>query len=60
VFYADNQMKVKVIYDLDPKDVVEEAKRQLDRSRNVISHVGFTEDWARQNGKVVYMDQDGG
>jgi len=56
VFYADNQTKVKTIYELEPNDVVAEAERQLDRSRNVISHVGFSEEWARMNGKVVYQN----
>jgi len=56
VFHADNQTKVKIIYEIDPNAVVEETERQLDRSRNVISHVGFSEDWARRNGRVVYQD----
>lgn len=57
VFFSDNQTKVKTIYELDPEDVVQETQRQLDLSRNVISHVGFTEDWARRKGKVVYGDR---
>lgn len=57
VFYSDNQTKVKVIYELDPQVVVEETNRQLDRSCNRISHVGFSEDWARRNGTVVYQDK---
>ena len=56
VFYTDNQTKPKVIYELDPNVVVAEAERQLNRSRNVISHVGFSEDWARRNGTIVYKD----
>ena len=42
VFYKHNQMKVKVIYELDPEIVVQETERQLDRSGNEISHVGFS------------------
>lgn len=57
VFHADNQTKVKTIYELEPDVVVEETERQLNRSRNVISHVGFSEDWARRNGKIVYQDE---
>ena len=57
VFYSENQTKVKTIYELDPGDVVQETQQQLDRSRNVISHVGFTEDWARLKGKVIYRDR---
>lgn len=60
VFYADNQTKVKTIYEIEPNAVIEEAERQLDRSRNVISHVGFSEDWARRNGKVVYQAEKHG
>jgi hypothetical protein len=58
VFYKDNQTKVKVIYELEVKPVLDETIRQLDRSRNAISHVGFGEPWVKQNGKVVYRDPD--
>lgn len=58
VFYSENQMKPKVIYELDPATVVEETNRQLDRSRNAISHVGFSEQWAEENGRVVYQDRE--
>ena len=57
VFCAENQTKVKVIYELEPDVVLVETERQLDRSRNDISHVGFGEPWAKQNGKVIYQDQ---
>lgn len=58
IFYASNQTKIKVIYELEPSVVVTETERQLDRSRNAISHVGFSENWARKNGAVVYRDKD--
>ncbi|QUS60145.1 hypothetical protein IQE94_15250 [Synechocystis sp. PCC 7339] len=58
VFYENNQIKPKVIYELEPKVLVEETERQLDRSRNAISHVSFSESWVRKNGKVVYEDTD--
>ncbi len=54
IFYQANQTRVKIIYELDPEIMVEEAVRQLDGSRNVISHVGFPETWIKQHGKVVY------
>ena len=54
VFYAENQVKCKVIYELDTDIVLAEAERQLDRSRNAISHVGFSIRWARDNGRVVH------
>lgn len=59
VFYKDNQIKIKAIYELDPAVVIEETKRQLDRSRNAISHVGFSINWAIQNGRLVYEDKAG-
>ena len=57
VFYESNQIKCKVIYELEPNAVLAEANRQLDRSKNDISHVGFSVNWARKNGKVVYQDE---
>ena len=56
VFYADNQSKCKAIYELEPKAVVVETERKLNRSRNAISHVGFSIKWARTNGRRVYRD----
>ena len=57
IFFSSNQTKIKIIYELDPAIVVTETERQLDRSRNAISHVGFSENWAKQNGTVVYEDK---
>ena len=57
VFYGDNQTKCKIIYELDPETVLLEAERQLDGSRNEISHVGFGIRWTRENGKIVYEDK---
>ncbi len=57
VFYKANQTKCKIIYEIEPAAVVTETERQLDRSRNAISHVGFSEDWARSNGRIVYQDK---
>ncbi len=56
VFYADNQARCKIIYELEPEVVLGETNRQLDRSRNDISHVGFSVRWAHSNRKVVYED----
>jgi hypothetical protein len=55
VFYELEQTKVKVIYEIEPAILLEEAERQLDRSRNAISHLGFSEPWARRNGKAIYV-----
>ncbi len=45
VFYKDT-LKVKFIYEIKTEVLLEETERQLDRSRNAISHVGFSERWA--------------
>ena len=57
VFYEANQTKCKIIYEINQDAVLKETERQLDSSRNVISHVGFSEDWARANGRVVYEEK---
>ncbi len=57
VFYEHNQTKVKVIYELEPGVVAEKTERQLDRSSNDISHVGFSERWVREGGRVVYENK---
>lgn len=59
VFYGHDQTKVKVIYEIEPDVAAKEAERQLDQSRNTISHVSFSERWVRNNGKVVYEDEEG-
>lgn len=56
VFYEANQTKCKVIYEIEPQVIVEETERQLNRSRNDISHVGLSEEWASKNGRLVYQD----
>lgn len=55
IFYKKNPLKVKVIYEIQPNVLLKEAERQIDRSSNIISHVGFSEDWAKLNGKVIYQ-----
>lgn len=58
IFYEANQIRVKTIYKLETCLVLEEAIRKLDRSKNRISHVGFSESWAKAKGLVVYSDQN--
>jgi hypothetical protein len=57
VFYETEQTRCKVIYEIIPDILLAEAERQLDRSSNDISHIGFTETWAREHGTIVYRDQ---
>ena len=54
VFDKNAQTTVKRIYELEVPAVLEKAERQLDKSRNDISHVSWSEKWARENGKIVY------
>lgn len=55
IFYKENPLKIKVIYEIEPSVLVAETERQLDRSSNAISHVGFNENWAKNNSKVVFQ-----
>jgi len=57
IFYKDNSLKIKVIYEIDPKVLVAEAEKQLNRSKNAISHIGINENWASEKGKLVYQDK---
>ncbi len=57
VFYKTDQTKIKIIYEIEPKILSKEAERQLNRSRNRISHVGFSEKWVRKHGFAVYEDK---
>lgn len=54
VFFKKSPLEVKVIYELAPEIVCKETEAKLNRSTNAISHVGFTEAWAKVNGKMVY------
>jgi len=56
IFYKNNSLKIKVIYEIKPQVLLRETENQLDRSSNKISHVGFSESWAEENGKIVYQD----
>ena len=57
IFYKKNPLKIKVIYEIEPNVLLRETERQLDRSSNVISHVGFSENWAQSNGRVVFQNK---
>ena len=57
IFYKKDPLKIKVIYEIKPSILLKETERQLDRSGNEISHVGFSEEWAKLNSRVVYQDR---
>jgi len=46
VFDEENPLGVLAIYEVPVEVMLREAERQLDASRNEISHVGFTIKWA--------------
>ena len=54
VFNKEFPLEVISIFEIEPSVVVKEAERQLDRSSNEISHVGFNVKWVINNGKKVY------
>ncbi len=54
IFYKKNPLKVKVIYAISPSILLKETERQLNRSSNDISHVGFNKEWSAKNSKIVY------
>ena len=60
VFYANNQLKCKIIYELNPDDVLGEAETQLDNSGNQISHIAFSIRYVSRHEKVkiAYEHQD--
>jgi hypothetical protein len=59
VFDKSSPLNLKTVYEIEVSVLLAETERQLDRSQNDISHVGFSESWAKQNGKVVYMSKKG-
>jgi len=56
VFYKSDQIKVKEIYAIEPDILLQETKRQLDRSSNDISHVSFPITWVKEHGQLVYQN----
>ena len=53
IFYKNEPLKVKVIYEIKTNILLKETERQLDKSSNSISHVGFSENWAKENGILI-------
>lgn len=58
VFYAADQLKCKIIYELNPQCILDEAERKLDNSKNDISHLSFSIKWVRERGAVIYKGND--
>lgn len=57
VFDVHHPLTVNVIYKLSTEIVLQETERQLDASRNDISHVGFSIKWCERNGVIVYKKE---
>lgn len=57
VFDKGSPLDVLMICEVPATVMLQEAERQLDASRNDISHVGFTIKWAQEHGKVTYSKQ---
>jgi hypothetical protein len=55
IFFKSNPLKIKTVYEIHPEVMVVETERQLDRSGNTISHVGFSENWAKKNATIVFQ-----
>lgn len=53
----ENPLNIIEIYECEPKEMVKEANRQLDRSKNNISHVGYRKKWLKRNTKLVYPSE---
>ena len=56
--FDKNSLDVKAIYEIQPKVLLKEAERKLDNSKNNISHVGFSENWAKKHGTVVFPKEE--
>jgi len=54
VFAEKRPLDVIIIYEVPVNVMLQEAERQLDASRNKISHVSYPIKWAEECGKVVY------
>ena len=54
VFDKKSPLDVVVIYEVPVDLMLRETQRQLDASRNEISHVGFAIKWAEENGRIAY------
>lgn len=53
VFKREAPLEISEIFEIPVPAIVKETERQLAASTNEISHVGFTINWARQNGRKL-------
>lgn len=58
VFYREKPLDVKKIYKIPIDKMLEEANRQLNASRNEISHIGYKIQWCEEHGEIVYQNNE--
>lgn len=56
VFFKNQPIKIKDIYELDPKIVCDYACDQLNSSINAISHFSMSVTWAQENEKKIEFE----
>ena len=54
IFNVEQPLDVEIIYEVPVDLILAEVERQLNASRNDISHIGLTVKWCERVGKVVY------
>ena len=53
--FSDKEpLTVVDIYEIEPSVLLKEAIRQLEASKNVISHIGVSKRWVIEHGTLVY------
>jgi hypothetical protein len=53
IFNEHSSLEIEKIYEVDPKVMRLKAEEQLEKSKNNISHLGFTVNWVIKNGKEM-------
>tara|TARA_B100000683_G_C12393896_1_gene516707 strand:- start:198 stop:668 length:471 start_codon:yes stop_codon:yes gene_type:complete len=54
LFSREDSLKLKKIYRVETKDVLEEAKRKISKMKSSSKHLGFGMKWTRENGRLVW------
>ena len=57
IFYGPEPLKIKFIYEVKPATMYSEMERQLEANGNDIATIIFTEQWAMDNGNIIYRDK---
>jgi hypothetical protein len=54
IFYKNNPIYVKEIYEIEMGVVLSKAMENLNNENNESNHISFSLSWTRKNGKLVY------